>query len=276
MIIGAITNSWAVQLDGDNLPNLVHEAKIRGAKHVELRQTFLGNCESGFGGEWRPVMANLKSLVELCPDISFNLAMALPFLSGKVNPGDGLFRQSIEAAKVVGRNTPHLRLVDPTPQKKDWENHSDIPEEAFSLVGLVEKAVARGVTVSVENSGQSVGALTMLVNNCREQLSEGERGFLGLCVDPANQIRNQPMTDALADLDSLPIDMLKIVHFKQSREGRPIPTVADGDLDCSRMVSILESKGYDGPAIFEIPPHEDVFNNLSASISYVKVITGIG
>ena len=56
--------------------------------------------------------------------------------------------------------------------------------------------------------------------------------------------------------------MLKIVHFKQMRSGEAWPSVDDGDLDCREMRDILAAKGYDGPAIMEIPPHPEVFRTL--------------
>ena len=68
----------------------------------------------------------------------------------------------------------------------------------------------------------------------------------------------------------MPLDMFKIVHFKQVRDGQALLDVDDGDMDCARMVQILDSKGYTGPAIFEIPSHQDVFENLSKSFAYVE------
>ena len=47
MIYGAITNSWRQHLEEGDLLDLIQEAEKRGAGHVELRQTCLGNCESG-------------------------------------------------------------------------------------------------------------------------------------------------------------------------------------------------------------------------------------
>ena len=275
MIIGAITNSWGVQINGDNLLDLVRSAKERGSKHIELRQTFLGTCETGRGAEWRPVISNLQSLEERFPELSFNLAMGVSYLSGDVASDGPLFQQALEAAKVVGRHAPHLRLVDPAPQEKAWESPDDIREVALPITGLAREASVQGVTLSLENSSQSIGAFTMLVQKCREQLSDEEGKFLGLCPDPTNQLQMQPETDALSDLDAVPLDMLKIVHLKQSRDGRAIPTVNDGDLDCVRMVQILESKNYIGPCIFEIPSHENVFDNLSSSFAYLERILSI-
>ena len=39
-------------------------------------------------------------------------------------------------------------------------------------------------------------------------------------------------------------------------------------------MQLLEGKGYQGAAIMEIPPHEDVFENLSASFSYLEGLAG--
>ncbi len=273
MRIGAITNSFGVQIDGGNLSQLVREARDRGSKHIELRQTFLGDCETGTGNGWRPAIGNLRTLVDEFPDLSFNLALGLPCLSGNVKPKGEMFQRSLEAARVVGRNSPHLRLVDPAPQDHVWESPGDIPEEALSIAVLTREAAAQGITVSVENSGQTIGAIKLLVEECRKELTDQEGRLLGVCPDPANQIRNQPNTDALGDLEAMPLDMLKIVHFKQIRDGEPLPDVDYGDLDCARMVRILDSKGYTGPAIFEIPSHENIFENLSNSFAYVRKIS---
>lgn len=272
MRIGAITNSWGLQINRDKLPDLVCNARDRGAKHIELRQTFLGACESGKGHEWRPVIGNLQSLVNDFPELSFNLAMAIPCLSGGVSPDGPLFQRGLEAARVVGREHPHLRLVDPVLQEKTWESHDYIIDVAPSITALARESSSQGVTLSLENTCQSIRTLSMLIEECRERLSKQEGQFLGLCPDPTNQIQRHPETDPLADLEALSLDMLKIVHFKQVQEGRVIQTVDDGDLDCVRMAQILYAKGYAGPAIFEIPSHEAVFDNLSSSFDYLERI----
>ena len=81
MIFGAITNSWRQQLDGQELAVLVKEAQSRGARHIELRQTCLGQCEQGEGEHWRPVLSRLEDLVQAFPALSFDLAMAWPCLT---------------------------------------------------------------------------------------------------------------------------------------------------------------------------------------------------
>ena len=71
------------------------------------------------------------------------------------------------------------------------------------------------------------------------------------------------------ELANLPADYIKIVHFKQARDGVAIGSVDDGDLDCRAMRRILQGKAYEGAAIMEIPPHDDVFDNLAASFAYL-------
>ncbi|MCI0898269.1 MAG: hypothetical protein J4O11_08230, partial [Chloroflexi bacterium] len=71
------------------------------------------------------------------------------------------------------------------------------------------------------------------------------------------------------ELEALPLDMIKIVHFKQMMNGETLPSVADGDLDCHRMRAILDAKGYAGAAIMEIPSDVDVFDNLESSFQYL-------
>jgi sugar phosphate isomerase/epimerase len=269
MIFGAISNSWRLQLDDQDLGDLVEQAQAQGAQHVELRQTCLGEYEAGEGMEWRPVMPRLQELVGRFPGLTFDLAMALPSLTQAIDPQGELFQSALAAAKLVGGDSPHLRTVDSSSFDQAWETPADIPETAYGLVGLAREAARRGVVLSLENSGQPIGSMAMLVEAIREIMPAEFRHYLGLCPDPTNQLRLFPDSEPLKDLDALPLDMLKIVHFKQMRHGEAWPTVDDGDLDCREMLGILAAKGYSGPAIMEIPPHSDVFSNLENSFAYL-------
>ena len=60
MKLGAITNSWREHLESASIESLVAQAAERGAMHIELRQTCLGDCETGEGNDWQPNIANLK------------------------------------------------------------------------------------------------------------------------------------------------------------------------------------------------------------------------
>ena len=102
MIFGAITNSWRQQLDGQDLAVLVQEAQTRGARHIELRQTCLGQYEHGEGEHWRPVLSRLETLVQAFPGLTFDLAMAWPCLTRQTDPSGEPFQAALQGAKLVG------------------------------------------------------------------------------------------------------------------------------------------------------------------------------
>lgn len=272
MIFGAITNSWRHQLGSQELAALVNEAQARGARHIELRQTCLGQCESGEGEHWRPVLPRLAAIVQEFPGLSFDLAMAWPCLTRTTDPSGEQFQAALQGAKLVGGATPHLRLVDPAAFDHAWERPEDIPPEALSVADLAREAARQGVILSMENSGQPIRSMALLVREARARLTPDEGRYLGLCPDPTNQLRRYPASDPLAELEALPADMLKIVHFKQARGGRAHPTVDAGDLDCARMMQILRAKGYAGPAVMEIPPDARVFENLASSFAFLDAV----
>ena len=269
MQFGAITNSWRNHLMEQDLVDLIAEAETRGSRHIELRQTCLGTCETGQGEDWRPNLEGLQAVADRFTGLNFDLAMALPCLTQNVDPDGEQFQMALAGARIVGRDNPHLRLVDPSPLDGRWESPADIPAQALNLANLAREAARQGVILSLENSGQTIGSMAMLVEECRKQLSADEGHYLGLCPDPTNQLRRFPDSDPLGDLNALPLDMLKIVHFKQARDGDPHPSVDTGDLDCGEMLRLLEEKEYQGPAIMEIPPHPDVFDNLTASYDFL-------
>lgn len=270
MIFGAITNSWRTQLADQNLTELIAAAESCGSRHIELRQTCLGDCESGQGADWRPNLAGLHSIADSFPALTFDLAMAFPCLTEPADPAGEQFQMALAAAKIVGRAAPHLRIVDPVSFDAPWETAADLPPDARGVADLAREAAGQGVILSMENSGQPIGSMALLVQKCRARMNPDAASYLGLCPDPVNQLRRFPQRDALSELDALPLDMLKIVHFKQARDGSPYPAVAAGDLDCRQMLRLLEAKGYAGPAIMEIPPHPEVFVNLTASYRYLR------
>lgn len=270
MIFGAITNSWRLQLESEELIDLVAQAEAQGAQHIELRQTCLGACESGQDDHWRPSLNGLKAIINAHPNLTFDLAMASPCLTQAVSPQSEIWQAALTGAILVGRDTPHLRLVDPAASGPPWQSPPDLPVPAWGLTDLAAEAARQGVTLSLENSGQPISSMALLIAAIREKMPTQYRPYLGLCPDPANQLRRFPDSQPLQDLAALPLDLLKIVHFKQMRHGEPIPAIADGDLDCRQMRDLLAAKGYTGPAIMEIPPHPEVFANLQASFAYLS------
>ena len=149
MIFGAITNSWKEHPAGHDLPSLVRAAIAQGAAHIELRQTCLGECETGSGDAWRPVLTQLASLVEAFPDIFFNLAMAWPCLTEETGPLGEQFQAALQEAKLVGGDAPHLRIVDPSSFDQAWEKPEEIPTEAMGIASLAREAARQEVTLSL-------------------------------------------------------------------------------------------------------------------------------
>ena len=271
MIFGAISNSWRIQLGADaTLGDLVGAAQEQGARHIELRQTCLGAAEAGDGDDWRPNLPALAEIVVRFPRLTFDLAVALPCITADVDPQGGLFWSQLEAARLVGRGTPHLRTVDPNADAVPWETAGDVAGPVGRIVPLARAAARQGVIFSMENSGQPLRSMGLLVAEARARLTQSEGQYLGLCPDPANQLRRHPDSHPLDELANLPADYIKIVHFKQAWDGAAIDRVDDGDLDCRAMFRILQGKGYAGPAVMEIPPAADVFDNLAASFAYLK------
>ena len=151
-------------------------------------------------------------------------------------------------------DAPHLRMVDPSRFDSLWAAPEDIPDTAMSIAALVQEAAGRGVTLSMENSGQPIRSLAMLVQAVRDALPAEQGMMLGLCPDPTNQLRIDAGSDPVGEVEALPVDMIKTIHFKQTRGGDAIPTVDSGDVDCLRQLKALQDKGYAGAAIMEIPP----------------------
>ena len=270
MIFGAITNSWRLHLESSDLRDLIVDAERRGAAHIELRQTCLGEYETGEGDGWRPVLPRLRTLTEDFQGLSFNLAMVWPCLTKESDPEGEPFQAALEGAKAVGGPAPHLRVVDPGRFEAPWDSPSDIPVEALAVAALATEAARHGVVLSMENSGLPIRSMATLVEAARARMGPSDANYLGLCPDPTNQLRSYPGSDPLDELEALPLDMIKIAHFKQIRDGQPFRSVDTGDLDCRRMLSILQAKGFSGPAIMEIPPDPRVFDNLESSFAFLR------
>jgi sugar phosphate isomerase/epimerase len=271
MILGAISNSWKLQLSSNDLKKLVQDAQMRGAVHIELRQTCMGDYETGVGDAWRPAIQKLTEMAKGFPGLSFNLAIEWPCISMESDPQGEQFQAALQTAKVLDPNAPHLRLVDRTPFDTAWTAEGQVPVMALQqTAGLTREASQQGVVLSIENVGQTIAAMTLLVRMLRNRLPKNEGRFLGVCPDPANQLLRYPKSDPVAEIESTPPDFLKIVHFKQTRDGKPHPTIDSGDVDCLRQMHVLKKIGYRGAVVMELPPHDSVMENLSVSFAYLK------
>jgi sugar phosphate isomerase/epimerase len=274
VIIGAITNSWKEHIPHTDMARMVERVRNRGASHIELRQTFLGQYEQGSGDDWRPDIAGLERLSRTFPTMSFNLAAGYPCLSREQDPNEPVFQACLETAKRVNPVTPRLRLVDTKRAEGFWERPEDIPETALGVAALVKEAASQGVMLFLENGPQPIRSMTLLVQEVRKSLSPEEAAYFGLCLDPINSLRTDPDSDPVAELDAAPDDYIFMMHFKQTRGGEAYSSVGEGDLDYSRLLETLEAKRYQGLAVLEIPPQEEVFDNFRDSVEYLSAATG--
>ena len=190
-------------------------------------------------------------------------------MTRRIDPKGGLFQAALSGAKLVGGGSPHLRTVDSGATGDAWQTPEDIPETALGLVELTREAASQGVILSMENSGQPLSSMAMLVNEVRSRLTPEEGQYLGLCPDPTNQLRRFPETDPVADLDGLPLDMIKIVHFKQARGGDAHPNGGHRRPGLRRNARRAGCEGIHRTGHHGIPPHQDVFENLSASYKFL-------
>jgi sugar phosphate isomerase/epimerase len=252
--------------------------------------------------DWRPVIPKLAEIANAHPQLTFNLAVSFRVYAGLVDPSvvvDPMGEQmtmAIEAAKLLGRPPtplpadwgavgaycgPHLRIVDPTRFGSpgswgSWESESDISDEVVQHVSaLASRTISEeGVRLSIENSGQPFRSMGLLLSRVRRSLPPGDAAELGLCFDPTNPVMSGLEGDPLAELAELPADMLMLAHFKQCVDRTMIPTVDDGDVDFARYMSVLADAPFRGPLVFEIPPHADALENLSASFDYIHALRG--
>ena len=276
MIVGAITNSWREQLYSTELSQLVERARRRGAAHIELRQTCLGEYEEGADENWRPLTDKLARLARTFPVLTFNLAMAYPCLTRETGPASPQFQASLQAAKAVGVMSPRLRLVDTARFNGVWEKPQDVASAVVGISELARESAHQGVRLLLENAGQPIWSMALVVREARKALNTHEAGYLGLCVDPINSMMSDPGSDPIAEILALPLDHIFMVHFKQTRSGQPHPTVGDGDLDYPRLLEVLKSVGYEGLAILEIPAGEKAFDNFRASVGYLTKLMSPG
>ncbi len=263
MILGIVSNCWKVQLDnGTDVDHLIEEAQKRGYKHVELRQMCLGKYESGEGNV--PNAAALAQLREKFPDMGFNVAIALPFMGGGLTPENEAFAAGLKAAVALNPEKPNMRLVDLTTTEVD-----NLEQVAASVAELGWACVARKGTLSLENARQPWSALREVFALARTRMRDAATS-LRFCYDPCNLLNAPDKPDPQEVTQQMFAANIGVFHFKQSKRGRMLLTVADGDVDWHAQIAALQRKGYHGPALFEIPPHKDIWRNLQKSRAYVE------
>jgi sugar phosphate isomerase/epimerase len=265
---GLVSNCWRKQLaEGTPLEDLVGEASRCGFHVIELRQTCLGEYESG--DEPLPLAEKMSELPEKFSGIRFNVAVCVPFLHPLTNATHPVFTAGKWAADAVaGDCPPHLRLVDLMTGGEDFER-SKIEPVADQIVELTQSMIEIDGVLSIEHSRQPWKPFRETFLLAREQLGP-DADRLRLCYDPCNLLTPGDDINPTEVTAALDVSELSMVHFKQRRDGKPYPAVADGDIDWPEQIRILNDKHYTGPGLLEIEPHRNIWEYLEGSREYLR------
>ena len=63
---------------------------------------------------------------------------------------------------------------------------------------------------------------------------------------------------------------LSMMHLKQRRDGSIVPAICEGDVDWAAELEAVKQINYCGPFLFEIAPHENVWEYLEGSRVYLE------
>ncbi len=263
--LGLVSNCWKTQLDaGVNLDSLITEAEQRGLSVIELRQTCLGTYEEG--PSFLPNAVRLADLSQRFPSIQFNIALSFPCLSGNLSPDDPLFVAGINAAVALGGpHEPHLRLVDLQTQPDQCTAES-VERAASCLSELTHSLMKVGGILSIEHARQPWTWFRSIMLAARARLGKNA-DQLRLCFDPCNLLLTEPVQEVTGVVASVELSELSMIHLKQRRDGQIQPDFTDGDLDWPGLINLLATRGYNGPILFEIAPHADVWLHLNDAVS---------
>lgn len=265
--LGIVTNCWKEQLDqGASLESLLDQAVQYGLVAIELRQTALGPFESE-EGYW-PDLKRLRTLAEQYPQLRFNYAMSLAFLSGEIPLASQFLDQARDAAIAVsGESVPHLRLVDLKTSSDQIAPCED--NTVQELVGLVEAMDQVGGMLSLENARQPWDDLFRIVQRTREQLGDlGEK--LKICFDPANFGLSPEAGDPLQALSQMEVGELSMVHLKQVQDTVVLTELMAGEVDWQVHLGQLQQRGYQGPFLFEMAAGPDCWQRLETAQRFMQ------
>jgi len=261
-MLGIVSNCWQWRLDdGESLDTLIARAVDEGYGAIELRQGSLGQYETG--PECRPLPESLARLVDQFPGVQFDLALAYPCFAPDGDGSDELFQAGRAAAvSLAGGGMPHLRLVDPETDATTVD-----PHQAAETVGRLVAELGRvDGMLSIEHSRQAWTWFRRVFELARDRA--GERGGrLKICFDPCNLlVAGDDPAEVTASLSAADISM---IHLKQRRNGLHYPAVADGEVDWTAVAAAINLLGFDGPMLFEIAAHENIWEFLDGSCAYL-------
>ena len=267
MISGLGSNCWGAQFaQNESLESLIARAVENGFQAVELRQGSLGAYEDA---QQIPAQEPLAQLAAQFPEVRFNLAISIGFLSPDLCPDDPLFVAACAAAcAVTGAAGPHLRLVDLHTTAEEFATTST-SQVATNLVRLAGFLNERGGRLSVEHSLQPWGPFLDVFAAARALLGPAA-DCLQLCFDPCNLLFPDDHIDPLAVTGSLDPQSVSMIHFKQRQGGQVLDRMAAGELDWRALSDCIVRQGFDCPGLFEIAPGPRVWSALESSRNYLQ------
>jgi sugar phosphate isomerase/epimerase len=268
MRLGLVSNVFRRQLaDGEPLESLIAKALHLGCDVIELRQGSLGTYESD---AHLPYIDALARLASNFPDVRFIPAMEVAFLDLATAPADTAFRAGRALARAVaGDEPPHLRLVDIATPASMLEG-ADLSAIAGVLHLLTMAMAEVGGILSVENASQPWSRLSGVVDLARVGLgADGHR--LKYCFDPCNMSwLAGDRTTAAEAMASLTPEQVGMVHFKQRIDGSIDPLVRPGGVIWADLITVMGRRRLFGQSLFEMAPHEDLWDNLARSSAYLR------
>lgn len=270
--LGTVSNGWMELLRDSTLAEQCRRAKELGFGYVELRQRALGAAEERVAGDDRPwpIPAALATLREEASGLEYNLAVEAPFQTSVIAPDDPYIQRCLEAAVALGGDSPVLRFVDLSSAPALLDDAA-VDRLGASIARLAIRLAGQGVTVALENCKHPVRALRALIERAAVALPE-DVPVPRICWDAHNQISQQLELESPVDLARhVGIEELFELHFKQSHLRELLPdVVGEGDIDWHAILQALHGRGYQGPALFELPPGPDIWDRLTHSAAYVK------
>ena len=273
MIDGIVSNCWQSQLAaGVSLEDLIAGASRRGYRTIELRQGCLGAFETA---NREPIAERLAEFPSMFPGVRFNVAIEQAFLSPERRIDDAIFAAGKwAAAAVAGETPPHLRLVDLATSNADWASidvREAVEDAAARIAGLTKVMIGIDGVLSLEHARQSWRLFRFVFDAARKHLGR-DANRLKICFDPCNLLFADDDTAPVTVTASLAPDEISMVHFKQRADGEIRPTLDSGDVDWNGVCAALIKIGYSGAGLFEIPPTENIWENLETSRDFLKVI----